>query len=344
MEKNSKKQSIEQVAAVSPAQDIAKNSNFAWQMSLKRLGFLPILVFILIIVFEILNPRFLTLMNMIIVARQITYLAIISMGQMAVLIVSGFDLSVGAICGFTSIVATNVMLWFSDPFTAIAVGILAGILASTTVGMANGLIVAKFGVPPFIVTLAMMEIVQGLTLIISAGTPVFGFPDEFSLVFGLGEFAGIPLPVIITLLIALIMYFIMSWTHIGRYFWAIGGNLEAAALSGISVKFYLVLAYSICGLLSGVTGILLTARVASGEPHLGAGLMMQSLVAAVIGGVTIGGGSGNVPGTVLGAIFIGILANGMNLANIGSYVQIMILGCFLILAVIFDKYMHRIES
>lgn len=344
MEKNSKKQGLEPVDAVSPAQNIAKHSEFAWQMFLKRLGFLPILVFILIIVFGILNPRFFTLSNMIIVARQITYLAIISMGQMAVLIVSGFDLSVGAICGFTSIVSTNVMLWFTDPLTAIAVGMLAGILAATAIGMANGLIVANFGVPPFIVTLAMMEIVHGLTLIISAGTPVFGFPDEFSLVFGLGEFAGIPLPVIITLFIALIMYFIMSWTHMGRYFWAIGGNLEAAALSGISVKFYLVLAYSICGLLSGVTGILLTARVASGEPHLGAALMMQSLVAAVIGGVTIGGGSGNVPGTVLGAIFIGILANGMNLANIGSYVQIMILGCFLILAVIVDKYMHRIES
>jgi len=314
-----------------------------WRTSLKRLGVLPLFVVILIIIFAIINPRFFTLSNMIIVARQCTYLAIISLGQMAVLLVGGFDLSVGAMCAFTSIISTNVMLWFADPFTAITIGILVGIGASTLIGVANGVIVAKFEVPPFIVTLGMMEIVGGLTLIISAGTPVFGFPDQFSLIFGLGEFLGIPLPVIITVFIALAMYLVINWTHVGRYFWAIGGNLEAAALSGISVKKYLIHSYALCGLLSGITGILLTARVASGEPHLGASLMMESLVAAVIGGVAVGGGSGNVPGVLLGAIFIGILANGMNLANIGSYVQIMILGCFLILAVIIDRYMHQMD-
>ena len=312
-----------------------------WRTSLKRLGVLPLFVVILIVIFAIINPRFFTTSNMVIVARQCTYLSIISLGQMAVLLVGGFDLSVGAICAFTSIISTNVMLWFTDPFTAIVIGILAGICASTLVGLANGVIVAKFGVPPFIVTLGMMEIIIGLTLIISAGTPVFGFPDQFSLFFGLGEFFGIPLPVIITFFIAIAMYLVINWTHVGRYFWAIGGNFEAAALSGISVKKYLIYAYALCGLLSGVTGILLTARVASGEPHLGASLMMESLVAAVIGGVTVGGGSGNVPGVLLGAIFIGILANGMNLANIGSYIQIMVLGCFLILAVIIDRYMHQ---
>lgn len=344
MEKIRNEQNQKELRSTSSNMAISRGPQVAWRTSLKQLGFLPILVLVLIVVFGIINPRFFTLSNMIIVARQCTYLAIMSMGQMVVLLVSGFDLSVGSISGFTSIISTNVMLCFSDPFTAIAVGMLVGILAATMIGLANGLIVAKLRVTPFIVTLAMMEIVHGLTLIISAGTPVFGFPDEFSLTFGLGEVLGIPLPVVIAFFIALIMYFIMNWTHIGRYFWAIGGNLEAAALSGISVKFYLLLAYAICGLLSGVTGILLTARVGSGEPHLGAGLMMQSLVAAVIGGVTIGGGSGNVPGTILGAIFIGILGNGMNLANIGSYVQIMVLGCFLIIAVILDQYMYRIES
>jgi ribose transport system permease protein len=312
-----------------------------WRTLLKRLGVLPLFVVILIIIFGIINPRFLTISNMIIVARQCTYLAIISLGQMAVLLVGGFDLSVGSMCAFTSIISTNVMLLFTDPFTAIFIGILVGIFASILVGLANGVIVAKFEVPPFIVTLGMMEIVNGLTLIISAGTPVFGFPDQFSIIFGLGKFFGIPLPVIITFFIAIAMFIVINWTQVGRYFWAIGGNFEAAALSGISVKKYIIFAYALCGLLSGITGILLTARVASGEPHLGAGLMMESLVAAVIGGVAVGGGAGNIPGVLLGAIFISILANGMNLANIGSYIQIMVLGCFLILAVIIDRYIHQ---
>lgn len=312
-----------------------------WRSFFKRIGVLPLLTLVLIIIFGTINPRFFTISNMTIVARQCTYLAIISIGQMVVLLVGGFDLSVGSMCAFTSIISTNVMLLFSDPLTSIAVGILTGICASTLVGLVNGLVVANFGVPPFIVTLGMMEIIHGLTLIISAGTPVFGFPDQFSLFFGLGMVFGIPLPVMITFFLSVVMFLMITCTHIGRYFWAIGDSLETAALSGISVKKYLVFAYALCGLMAGITGILLTARVASGEPRLGAALMMQSLVAAVIGGVAVGGGSGNVPGTLLGAIFIGILANGMNLANIGSYVQIMVLGCFLILAVIVDRYMHQ---
>ena len=322
---------------------IAEELQFKWRNIFKRAGVLPVLTIALIVTFALINPRFLTIFNLKIVARQCTYLAIISMGQMVVLLVGGFDLSVGSICAFTSIICTNIMLLFADPATSMIIGILSGILAAALVGFANGITISVFGVSPFIVTLAMMGIINGLTLIISDGSPIYGFPPSFSEILGYGMVLGIPFPVIITLSIAVMMFLLINWTHFGRFFWAIGGNVSAALLSGISIRRYLLYAYTICGILAGITGVLLTARVASGEPHLGAGLMMESLVAAVIGGVTVGGGAGNVPGTLLGVIFIGILANGMNLANIGSYVQIMVLGCFLILAIIVDRYMRQVE-
>jgi ribose transport system permease protein len=160
-------------------------------------------------------------------------------------------------------------------------------------------------------------------------------------IFGSGSIIGVPTVFIIAIIISVIMYILINHTHIGRYFWAIGGNEGAAILSGIKSKRYTILAYTLCGFFAGFTGILLTARVGSGEPVLGTGLMLQAMAAAVIGGTKVGGGEGNIPGTLLGALLITLFANIMNLANIGSYVQMIVMGCLLLLAIISDEIVTR---
>lgn len=299
-------------------------------------------LFVLIVVFfAIMNPVFLSTDNALSVARQSTYLAIMSLGQMCVLIVGGFDLSVGAIAALVSIVTSMVMLKISDPTVAIVAGILVGLGLGTTIGFINGFIVAIFGVSPFIATLGMMGIINGVTLMISSGAPVYGFTDKFSAIFGYGTFLGLPSPVIVSILVAIIMYILLNMTALGRHLWAIGGNLNAAVLSGLSNLKYKLIAYGISGFMAALTGIMLSARVSSGEPTLGHSMMMTSLVACVIGGVAVGGGAGNVPGALMGVILIGILGNGMNLMNMGAYGQEVVMGAFLLMAIIFDRYMHQ---
>ena len=294
----------------------------------------------IVVFFALMNPVFLTADNALSVARQSTYLAIMSLGQMCVLIVGGFDLSVGAVAALVSIISTMVMLEISDPAVAIIVGILVGLTVGTIVGLLNGFIVATFNVSPFIATLGMMGIINGITLMISSGAPVYGFTEKFSAIFGYGTFLGLPSPVIVSVLIALVMYVLYNMTPLGRHMWAIGGNINAAVLSGLSNMKYKLIAYGISGFMAALTGIMLSARVSSGEPTLGHTMMMTSLVACVIGGVAVGGGAGNVPGALMGVILIGILGNGMNLMNLGAYGQEVVMGVFLLMAIIFDRYMH----
>lgn len=308
---------------------------------LEQIGVLPIFLLLAVIFFGIFSHNFLTIPNLTNVARQSSYLALISIGQALTLIVGGFDLTVGVQVALTSIVSTKIMLMISNPATAIAVGIIVGVICGLLVGSSNGFFISFFKVSPFIVTLGMMGVVQGVILMVSHGTPVFGFTTMFSRILGYGSVWGIPVPLLITILIAVLVYIVISWTHLGIYFWAIGGDEEAARLSGIPVHRYKFYAYSLGGVFGGLTGVLLTARVASGEPLLGAPLVLESITAAVLGGVAVGGGVGNVPGVLLGALFMGLIANGMNLANIGSYAQQVLIGGLLLIAITTDRYLHR---
>jgi ribose transport system permease protein len=308
---------------------------------LERFGILFFLLIAIVIFFAFLNPRFVSSANIVSVVRQCTYLGIMALGQMCVLLVGGFDLSVGAVAGLVSIVTTQVMLNCDSPVAAILLGIAAGLSVGIIVGVINGFVIAYFDISPFITTLAMMQIISGITLTITSGAPVYGFTDSFCQIFGVGNILGISSPIFIFAIIAIILYSAINYTTLGRHFWAIGGNVNAAKLSGISNMKYQIYAYVISGLLAAVTGILLSARVCSGEPTLGHSLMMVSLVACVIGGVAVGGGSGNVPGTIMGAVVIGVLANGMNLINLGSYGQEIVMGIFLLTAIVFDRSMNR---
>ena len=311
-----------------------------------RLGVLPFLLLLAVIIFTMMSDHFLTSRNLLNVARQSTYLTIVSMGQMFALLTGGFDLSVGTIIAVTSVVGAWAMAasYAAAPdavAAAIIVGILAGLVAGLSIAAVNGIGVAIFNVSPFMMTLGMASVGFGIALYLTGGVPVYGMPAAFSDVFGFGQLLGIPTPIYFTLALVIVIYVLLNWTRMGRYFYAVGGNIKAAALSGINTRFSLFMAYVLCGLMATVSGILLTARLETGEANIGASLPLESIAACVIGGVSLRGGVGRVENVVLGAIFIGLIQNGMNLARIESYLQTVVIGVLLILAVIADQVRQR---
>ncbi len=310
---------------------------------LLRVGILPPLLIGLIIYFAFQNPIFLSTLNVLNVIRQTTYLAILAMGEMLPLIVGGFDLSIGAMIAFASILSTTIMkgALVADPTTMVIIGCVVAILLSMGVGILNGLIIASFKVSPFIVTIATMTIVGGITFIVSKGTNVFRLPDVFHVVLGSGTIGGFPIPILFMIGIAIGMYVLMNRSYVGRFFYAIGANVNSAILAGVNTKKYIILAYAISAFFAGISGVLLTARVGSGEMTLGAPLMLKAIAAAVLGGAAIGGGRGNVPGVLLGAFFITMLSNGMNLMHLGSFEQMIAVGFLLVIAVATDQYLLR---
>ena len=311
-----------------------------------RVGILPILLLVAIVVFALASENFLTIRNLTNVLRQSVYLMIISLGQMLALITGGFDLSVGTIVALTSVVGAMAMagVYATVPdlaWVAIAIGCIAGITAGTLVGVCNGIGVALFNVSPFIMSLGMLSVGFGIALYLTGGMPVYGMPQVFGDLFGFGTFLGIPVPIYIALLTISVMYFLLNWTVIGRYFYAVGGNIKAARLSGIKTRFILFWTYVLCALLAAIAGMLLTARLDTGEANIGASMPLQSIAACVIAGVSLRGGVGRVESVVLGALFIGLVQNGMNLARIESYLQTVVLGGLLIFAVVADQVRLR---
>jgi ribose transport system permease protein len=312
-----------------------------------RMGVLPFLLLVAVIVFTAISDHFLSTQNLINVVRQSVYLTIVSLAQMLALLTGGFDLSVGTIVALTSVVGATAMaaVTVASPdsvWLAITLGCLAGIVAGTLVGVTNGVGVAVFNVSPFMMTLGIASVGFGIALYMTGGVPVYGMPPEFGRVFGFGRVAGVPVPVIVAILIAALTWVLVNRTALGRYFYAVGGNVKAAHLSGISTRWTLFITYTLCGLLSAVCGMLLTARLETGEANIGASMPLESIAACVIGGVSLRGGVGRVGNVVLGALFIGLVQNGMNLAKIESYLQTVVLGSLLILAVIADQLRLRL--
>jgi ribose transport system permease protein len=318
-----------------------------WQHAVVRLGVLPLLLAIAVIVFSLLSPNFLTGQNLLNVARQSTFLAMVAMGQMLALLTGGFDLSVGKILAITSVVGALVMAgaksYLPDAVgVAVALGMLAGIGAGTLVGVVNGIGVALFDVSPFMMTLGTASISFGIALTLTSGVPVYGMPDAFGNIFGFGQFLDIPTPVYVTAILFLVLYLVLNWTPMGRYLYAIGGNYKASVLSGINTRLHLFMAYVLCGMMAAIAGIILTARLETGEANIGASMPLDSIAACVIGGVSLRGGIGRLGNVVLGAVFIGLIQNGMDLARIESYLQEVVIGVLLILAVIADQLRYRL--
>ncbi|MBA3414817.1 MAG: ABC transporter permease [Chloroflexia bacterium] len=316
------------------------------QRVFSAVGILPLLLVAAIVFFAVQEERFYGAQNILNVSRQATYLTIVTLGQALVLISGGFDLSVGALIAVTSVVSARWMATFyannpESELLALLVGVAVGLVVGLVFGLVNGIGVARFQVSPFIMTLGMASIGSGFALYYTGGSPVSGMPPLFTREIGTGRWFEIPVPVIVALAAIAVVYVVMNWTRLGRYVYAIGGNTKAAYLSGIAVPVYLVAVYVICSLLTALAGLLLTARVSSGEPNLGASFPLESITAAVVGGVSLRGGEGRILGAVLGAIFITILTNGMNLIRIESYIQGIALGVILIVAVIVDRLRDR---
>jgi ribose transport system permease protein len=311
-----------------------------------RVGVLPFFLVAALVVFSLVSAQFLSLQNLTNVARQSVYLVLVSLGQMLVLITGGFDLSVGTAIALTSVVSATVMVALSAAmpdlvWLVILLGFLAGFATAFVIGALNGLGIAQFGVSPFIMTLGVQSIGAGVALFITGGVPVSGLPYEFGNVFGFGRLFGVPVPVLIALVAIVAIWILMNRTRLGAHVYAVGGNVKAANLSGVDTRRVLFLAYIACALLASLAGLLLTARVESGETNLGGTIALESIAACVIAGVSLRGGLGRVENVVLGAFFIVLVQNGMNMAQIGSYIQMILLGTLLVLAVILDQFRYR---
>jgi len=324
----------------------ARTATYWIRLAFVRLGVLPFLLLIAMIVFTLMSDNFLSGRNLLNVVRQSTYLALVSMGQMFALLTGGFDLSVGTILALTSVVGATAMAatYAAMPDAvafAILIGILTGVAAGTAIGAVNGIGVALFNVSPFMMSLGMASIGFGIALYMTGGVPVYGMPVEFGDTVGFGSLLGLPTPVLIALILIVVLYIVVNWTRLGRYFYAVGGNIKAARLSGINTRLTLFLAYVLCGAMAAISGILLTARLDTGEANIGATMPLESIAACVIAGVSLRGGVGRLENVVLGALFIGLVQNGMNLARIESYLQTVVIGALLILAVVADQFRLR---
>jgi ribose transport system permease protein len=292
---------------------------------------LPVIVVALTALFAANSEVFFSLPNFRNIGVSAAALAAVSFGQTFAILTAGLDLSVGSIVALVSIVGAIVMRDHG-----IAAGLAASLVTGAGVGLVNGIVITRLKVVPFIATLAMMSIVSGLALSLSGGVAVTGVPGAFAdLAYEL--VLGIPVPVIIALMVLLVALLVLQYTRLGRRIYAVGGNEEAARLSGIQIGAVKVAAYVFSGICAAVGSIILTARVASGQPSLGTTLPLESVAAVVLGGVSLFGGRGSVVGVAFGVLFVSILSNGLNLLNVPSYTQMMVIGGALILAVALDQ-------
>ncbi len=295
----------------------------------------------------ILSDNFASSSNLFNVARQISVNLCISVGMTMVILTGGIDLSVGSILAFTGAIAAGLIKHGIEiegmnlfvGFTILGV-IIVALIAGGIIGWFNGFMITKFKVPPFVATLAMLTIARGLTMLYTKGFPITQLGDNFNFI-GTGWFAGVPMPVWISILVIGISVFFMNKTRTGRYIYAIGGNERAALLSGVKVNRVKVFVYVIAGVLSGVAGLLVTARLDSAQPNAGMGYELDSIAAVVIGGTSLNGGKGSIMGTVIGASIIGVLNNGLVLLNVSPFWQQVIKGLVILLAVIIDKIQKK---
>lgn len=304
----------------------------------KEIGIFLVLLALLII-FSILSPQFLKVKNIFNITKQITTLGICSVGFTFVLITGGIDLSLGYQISLINIVCAYLITEMSVNWV---VAIFIAILLGSFIGFVNGFIITKTGVAPLIVTLSMMTILNGLSYLISKGLPIFGFPDQFS-VLGQGSIGVVPVSLLFLFVIISTGMFILNKTYFGRYFYAIGSNEEAAKLSGVHTGKVRILVYSLCGFFTAIGAILMLSRLNSAQSATGAGFEFDVLTACVLGGVSSNGGKGTMLGALIGVLIVGVLDNGLLLMNVSEYIQLVIKGCILMAAVIYDT-MSRAKS
>jgi len=314
---------------LSTQKNILNNNIVKFRSLLKsELGLVFILIF-LIIIFSIYSEYFLTSRNLLNITRQISINLIIAIGMTFVILSGEIDLSVGSIAALAGVATGSVIVSTSSIFLGIVAGIFVGVL----VGLLNGILTVYGKVQSFIVTLAMLGLARGLALVWTDGKPISGLPKNFEIL-GAGYFGIIPVSTIVAILIFIITFIIFSRTKHGIYIRSIGANREAARLSAIPVKQYRIIAFLLSGLLSAIGGIIITSRLISAQPTAAEGMELNVIAAVILGGASLSGGIGTVTGTLLGAIIIGVINNGMNLIGISAFFQQIVKGIIILVAVL----------
>ncbi|WP_366656193.1 ABC transporter permease [Fodinicurvata sp. EGI_FJ10296] len=309
-----------------------------------------IFLLLLILVFTILEPRFLSPLNQFNILRQVSVAGLIAVGMTFVILTAGIDLSVGSLMAFCGLVGAYVAKGgFQDRFAigqAADVGypVYLAVAAAIAVGLAGGalqgLAVTRLKVPPFVVTLGGLTAFRGAALLFSGGGPISGFESDYTW-WGQGRIGIVPIPVIIFAIAAIVAHLVLTYTRFGKHIYATGGNPKAAALNGVPTQRLIFTVYVISGFFCGLAGFLLSARLNSAEAVAGLTLELTVIASVVIGGTSLFGGVGTVIGTVIGALLIGVLTNGLVLLNVSSFVQQIIIGVLIVLAVAFDQYAAR---
>ncbi len=298
----------------------------------------PVLVLVILCLFmTFLSPVFATRANLVNILQQVTVNAILALGMSVVIFTGGIDLSVGSVLAICGIVMGKLIVNLGvHPALAIPVALIIGIICGTI----NGLFISKFKLQPMIATLGMMSIARGAALTLANGKTITGYPQGFRWI-GSGRVWDIPVQIIIMLILYVIMWYIMKYRKFGRYVYSIGGNEEATRLSGINVLKYKTLAYTVCSLMAALASIVLVSKLNSAQSIAGEGYELDAIASSVIGGASLLGGAGNVWGTLLGAIIMGVIRNGLNLMNVSTYLQKLIIGLIIIAAVLLDSFRNR---
>ena len=302
---------------------------------LHRFGLLLVILFVGLAL-SLLTDTFLSVANFTNVARQISINGILAVGVTFVLLTAGVDLSLGSVVALSGVACAT----FAHPgdhsvFVPIAVGLLTG----AACGLVNGVLVTRGGVAPFIVTLGMMTIARGLALIVSGGRPVADMSNELTAL--AGDFLGVPIPVLCFAGVAFAAWFFLRNFRLGRHIYAVGGNENAARAAGVPVEKVKLFAYGLCGLLTGLAGVVLAARITTGQPNAGQAYELDAIAAVVIGGTSLAGGVGTITGTLLGVLLIGVINNGLDLQGVSSYYQAVIKGVIIVGAVWLDRRQAR---
>ncbi|MCX5481472.1 ABC transporter permease [Kaistia geumhonensis] len=305
-----------------------------------------IFLFVLMAIFSLLEPRFLSSINLFNVMRQVSITGLLAIGMTFVILTAGIDLSVGSLLAFAGLVAAAVAKGgMQDRFTVGEGGVgygwelaaLAAILVGVVGGLIQGVSITRLKVPPFVVTLGGMSVFRGAALLFAAGGPISGFEPGFTW-WGQGKIGPVPVPVIIFLVCGLIAHIVLRYTRYGRQIYAVGGNPEAARLSGLNVTWIICSVYVIMGFFAGLGSFVLAARLNSAEAVAGTGYELTVIASVVIGGTSLFGGVGTIFGTIVGSFLIGVLLNGLVIMNVSSYIQQIIIGVIIVLAVAFDTF------
>ena len=299
-----------------------------------------VVLLILCIIVSLATDKFLTSGNIISVLRQISINTYIALGMTLIIILGHIDLTVGAVVAMCGTLTVGFIVNQGLP---VEIAIIGGVLLGVLFGFINGVIVSTFKVPSFIITMAMMNVANGIAYVYSGGQST-RITDGFFISIGTGYlFSVIPLPVLYMILLIIVISFLLVKTRFGVYVYAIGGNREAARLSGIPIRKIEIIVFTLSGLLSAFAGLVLASRMYSGQPSVGSGYEMDAIAACVLGGTSMAGGKGSISGTVLGAMVIGIISNGLNLIGVSSYWQLIVKGIIIATAVILDSQKEKFK-